>query len=241
MTKFLTGILATTIIFLICILSNNLADALKSTDYQFEETSLGGIGLTDTASPDYQAATSGGIIGFGTSADSTMQVHAGHETTNDPALSFAIDSPNVSFGSFSPSTTAVATSSFQVSDYTSYGYVVELLGSSPTNSSGHALTTMSTTGISQTGIEQFGINLVANTSPTSFGANPNNGQFGFGSASSNYATTNNFRYVSGDNIALAPKSSGMTIYTVSYIVNVSSLTPGGQYTGDQTIICTGTY
>jgi hypothetical protein len=100
---------------------------------------------------------------------------------------------------------------------------------------------MSTTGPSQAGVEQFGLNLVANTSPVSLGANPNHGQFGVGSAATNYATTNNYRFVSGETIASAPKSSGMTIYTISYIVNVSSLTPGGQYSSNQTVICTGTY
>lgn len=241
MLKFLIGISAIMVLLFWFTIPVNLVDALKSADYQFEETSLGGVGLTNTASPDYQASESGGILGFGTSADSTMQIKAGHETTNDPALSFAIDTPNVSFGIFSPSTTAVATSSFQVSDYTSYGYVVGIYGSPPTNISGHSIAAMSTSGTSHTGIEQFGINLVANTSPSSFGSNPNNGQFGSGSAESNYATANNFLYVNGDTVASAPKSSGMTIYTISYIVNVSSLTPGGQYTTGQTIICTGTY
>jgi hypothetical protein len=85
------------------------------------------------------------------------------------------------------------------------------------------------------------MNLVANTSPISFGANPDHGQFGFGSASTNYGTANNFRFVNGETIASAPKSSGQTIYTISYLVNVNSLTPGGNYTSSQTLICTGTF
>jgi hypothetical protein len=241
MPRLLAGICATILFFFCYILSVNLVYALKSTDYQFVETSLGGVGARNTASTNYQASTSGAILGFGTSADATMQIKAGNETTNDPALSFAIDSPSVSFGSFSPTTTAVATSSFQVSNYTSYGYVVGIYGSTPTNVGGHSITAMSTTATSQTGVEQFGINLVSNSSPSSFGANPNNGQFGYGTAASNYSTANNFRYVNGDTIASAPKSSGLTIYTISYIVNVSSLTPGGQYSTGETIICTGTY
>jgi hypothetical protein len=100
------------------------------------------------------------------------------------------------------------------------------------------LTTAST---SQTGVEQFGVNLVANTLPVSVGANPNNGQFGFGEAATNYNTSNSYRYVSGEAIAKAPKSSGLTTYTLSYLVNVDSLTPGGQYTSNQTLVVTGTY
>jgi len=55
------------------------------------------------------------------------------------------------------------------------------------------------------------------------------------------ATTNEYRYVSGETIAFAPKDSGKTTYTMSYIINVNSFTPPGQYTTDQTLVVTGTY
>jgi len=223
-----------------CLVFTQCADALKSTNYQFQETSLGGIGITNTQSANYKAGTSGAILGFGNSASSSFQINAGNTTTNDPALGFAVTSASANFGTFSAGTPATATSSFQVLDYTSYGYVVQIIGNPPSHGS-HTLAAMSSTGPSQTGIEQFGINLVANTSPISLGANPDHGQFGIGSATSNYGTANNYRYVSGDTIASAPKSSGLTIYTISYIVNVASTTPGGQYGSTQTIICTGTY
>jgi hypothetical protein len=240
MRKVVAGLSIVTVCVSCFVASATFADPLKSTNYEFEETALGGVGTSSTQSANYQAAASGGILGFGNSADSTMQVNAGNTTTNDPALSFAIIAPNVGLGNFSPSTPAVATSTFEVSDYTSYGYVVQALGNAPSNGS-HTIATMSSTGPSQAGVEQFGINLVANTSPVSLGANPNHGQFGSGSAATNYGTANNYRYVSGETIASAPQSSGLTIYTISYIVNVNSLTPGGQYTSSQTIVCTGTY
>jgi hypothetical protein len=216
------------------------ADTLKSNDFQFVENALGGNSVLDTHSPDFQADTSAGILGIGNSASTTFQINAGNTTTNDPALAFAVTSPNVGFGDFSPGTTATATSSFQVVDYTSYGYVVQIFGNPPAHGS-HTISAMTVTNLSQTGIEQFGMNLVANTLPTSLGLNPNHGQFGVGSAASGYGTLNNYTYNSGDTIASAPKSSGQTIYTISYIINVSSLTPGGDYTGGQTILCTGTY
>lgn len=212
----------------------------KSTNYELDESVLGGSGLTQESSNNFQAGESIGDLGIGNSASSNFQLNAGYTTTNDPALLFAIDSASASFGAFSPSTTATSTASFEVSDYTSYGYAVQILGNAPSNG-GHTLATMSATAPSQIGIEQFGINVVANTSPIAFGANPNNGQFGNGAAAANYTTANNFRYVSGETIATAPKSSGVTIYTISYIVNVTSLTPGGQYTSSQTLVCTGTF
>ena len=216
------------------------AQTLKSTNYQFVEPSLGGSGLLDTQSANFQAASSSGVLGVGNLASSTFQFNAGRLTTGDPALTFAVNNTNVDFGAFSAGTTAVATSTFEVINYTSYGYIVQILGTEPQNGS-HSIDAMTAAEPSQVGIEQFGINLVANTSPVSLGANPDHGQFGFGSATANYGTPNNYRYVSGETIASAPESSGKTIYTISYIVNVSSLTPGGKYVGRQTVVCTGTY
>jgi hypothetical protein len=217
------------------------ADPLRSSNYQFQETSLGGTGLFNSQSANYQTAgTAGGILGLGNSASSNFQINAGNITTKDPVLAFAISNSSASFGNFSAGSAATATTTFQVIDYTSYGYVVIVAGAPPSNGA-HTLPGMSSTGPSQAGTEQFGLNLVANTSPISFGANPDHGQFGFGSASSNYGTPNNYRFVNGETIVSAPKSSGQTIYTISYIVNVNSLTSGGAYNGNQTLICIGTY
>jgi hypothetical protein len=178
------------------------ADPLRSNNYQFQETSLGGTGLYSSQSANYQTAgTAGGILGLGNSASTNYQVNAGNITTDNPELSFSIDSYNANFGNFSAGTAATATATFSVIDYTSYGYVVLVSGNPPSNGS-HTLPGMSTTGASQVGTEQFGMNLVANTSPISFGANPDHGQFGFGSPSGNYGTANNFRYVNGETIAI---------------------------------------
>ncbi|MDB5183114.1 MAG: exported protein of unknown function [Candidatus Saccharibacteria bacterium] len=222
------------------VVTMGVVSALASTNYRISEPSVGGIGTAKTSSPGYQALTSGGIIGFGNSTGTLTQINAGHETTDEPALSFAVASSSVNFGSFSATTTATTTSTFAVLDYTSYGYVVQVLGNAPSNGV-HTIDSMASTGPSTVGVEQFGINLVANTSPSSFGANPDHGQFGFGSASANYGTSNNYRYVSGETVVTGPKSSGVTVYTMSYIINVSSLTQGGIYSADQTILCTATF
>jgi hypothetical protein len=216
------------------------ADSLKSPNYQFVEQSLGGSGSVGSQSANYQSIQATGILGVGGSTSTSFQVKAGNVTTNDPALAFAVTSGTISFGNFSPGTAATATGTFQVLDYTSYGYIVQIIGNPPSYGA-HTLAAMATTAVSQVGIEQFGINTVANTLPTSLGANPDNGSFGFGQAATNYNTSNNYRYVSGDTIALGPKSSGLTNYTISYIINVSDLTPGGTYTSGQTLLCTGTY
>lgn len=211
-----------------------------SPHYRFDESTLGGSGLTSEASPSYQAGEVIGDLAIGNSASSNYQINSGYDTTSDPALAFYVDTSGANFGSFSPAQAAVATSTFEVSDYTSYGYVVQIMGNPPTNGS-HIITPMSTNNPSMAGVEQFGIDLVANTSPVNVGADPDHGLFGVGNAATNYNAPNSYRYVSGETIAIGPKSSGITTYTISYLVNVSSLTPGGIYTSHQTLVCTGTY
>jgi hypothetical protein len=218
-----------------------MADPLVSPHYEFTEQSIGQSGLYGSASANYQSDQAIGILGLNTSASTNLQVQAGNITTGDPALTFIVNSPSVNFGNFSASTATTATATFQVIDYTSYGYIVQVYGNPPAHYTGHTLAAMATAGPSVADTEQFGINVVANTSPVSLGANPDNGQFGFGQAAPGYNTSNTYKYVSGDTIAQGPKSSGNTTYTMSYIVNVNELTPGGVYTGGQTLICTATY
>jgi hypothetical protein len=110
------------------------ADPLRSSNYQFQETSLGGTGLFNSQSTNYQTAgTAGGILGLGNSASSNFQINAGNITTKDPVLAFAISNSSANFGNFSAGTAATATSAFQVIDYTSYGYVVIVSGDAPSN------------------------------------------------------------------------------------------------------------
>jgi hypothetical protein len=220
--------------------SSVAAETLQSPNYKFDESTLGAGGLIQSSSANYQSSSSTGDLGVGNSASSGYQINAGSQTTNDPTLSFSVNTINANFGSFTASSATVTTATFSVTNYTSYGYVAQIVGNPPT-SGGHTIAPLATSSSSQSGIDQFGINLVANTLPISVGANPDNGGFGYGTAEPNYATSNQYRYVSGEAIASAPKSSGTTNYTITYLVNVGSLTPGGKYTSNQTIIVTGTY
>ena len=227
-------------VLLICVPSFVAAEVPKSTNYQFDETSIGSGGMLQSSSTSFSVTDGVGDIGIGNSSSSNFNLIAGSHTTHDPTLAFIVNQATP-FGIFSATSTATSTATFSVLNYTSYGYVVQIYGNPPSHN-GHVIHAMDITGTSQPGIEQFGINLVANTSPKSFGANPDNGLFGFGSvAGTEYAAANNFRYVSGEVIAAAPKESGQTNYTISYIVNVASLTPGGTYSSNQSLIVTGTY
>lgn len=227
------------ILFLVSPLSIVSAES-KSTNYQLEESAIGTSDSAESSSTSFTSTSAAGALSVGDATSTTYNVSTGTKTTPDPYLSFTFIKSFAEFDTFSPTLAATSTASFSVADYTSYGYSVQLIGS-PLSNGSHTITSMSSTDISKPGIEQFGINLVANTSPSNFGANPDNGLFGFGEVTGNYSTPDSYRFVSGESIAIAPKSSGITIYTISYIVNVASITPGGQYSSDQTLIVTGTY
>jgi hypothetical protein len=219
-------------------------DVPTSTNYRFDETSVGVSSMLESNSANFRATSGAGDTGIGNSGSANFQTESGSNTTPDPNLTFSMTSSAAGFGTFSPTAPRTATTTFSVTNYTSFGYVVQIAGPPPSYGS-NQIDPMSVNAPSQPGIEQFGINVVANTSPVSFGANPQNGTapntFGFGQADPNYGTPNQFRYVSGETIAQAPKSSGKTDYTISYLVNVTPLTPGGTYGADQTLIVTGTY
>ena len=217
-----------------------IVEAQASNNYRFSETSVGGTGVMNTQSTSFQTLGSAGVLGIGNSVGTGFQAFAGTVTTGDPALSFAITDSTADFTPFSAAAASTATTTFEIINYTSYGYVVQIQGNPPTKGAS-VIDAMGATGPSQVGTEQFGINLVANTSPVSVGSNPDQGLFGFGVAANNYNTPNNYRFVDGETIASAPKSSGRTVYTISYLVNVNALTPGGQYSANQTLIVIGTY
>jgi hypothetical protein len=220
-----------------------LADTpLKSTNYQITESVLGAGGLSLQSSANYQTNGSVGDIAIGNSGANTtnpFQTNSGYTTTGDPALTFIVNTTSINFGALSNASTATQTATFSVIDYTSYGYNVIVLGSTPSYGS-HNLANISTATTSSVGTEQFGMNLEANTSPTTFGANPSGGSAN-ALAALGYNTANNYQYNSGDTIATSTSSSGQTNFTASYIANASATTPAGSYSGSLSFICVGSY
>lgn len=237
-------ILGTLFIAIFAVLATpTLALALSSGSYQIQEDFIGGGGNTRSQSANYQAQDSIGGAAAGDAGGTAYKTQSGAQTTSDPTLTVSVDTTSVNLGSLSTSLTRTGTATFSVLNYTSYGYIVQILGSPPDNGA-HALTGLTTPTASASSNEQFGINLKANTSPATFGAEPQeipDNTFSFGVAASGYNTANVYKYVSGNTIASAPKSSGKTTYTISYIANVSNNTPGGSYSGKQTLVVTGTY
>lgn len=217
-----------------------------SDDYRIDESFIGPGSNLESNSTNYstEAGQSAvGSTGAVESASDTFQTQGGSETTDDPRLRCELDAAALNFGAFSIGATSTATATFRVLNYTSYGYNVSIIGDAP-KIGDYELTPLTSNAGPAVGQEQFGINLVANTDPVIFGAFPvqvPDSDFSFGDAAPSYASPDNYRYVEGETIASAPKSSGQTNYTISYIVNIATTTPGGTYSGDQVILCTGTY
>jgi hypothetical protein len=217
-----------------------ISHALQSANYRFDESTIGTNTLFESSSTNYTGTSAFGDLNVGTASSTNYQLQAGSQTSGDPALTFSIDNSTANFGSFSATESTVSTATFSVINYTSYGYVVQITGDAPTNGA-HVIDPLPSATAPMTGTEQFGINLVANTLPSSIGANPDNGDFGFGEVEDDYDDPNVYRFVSGDIIASAPQSSGETSYTITYLVNVEALTPGGRYDANQSLVVTGTY
>ena len=154
------------------------------------------------------------------------------------ALSFAVNTSNVTMSpALSDTTTATGLATFDVElGCSDLGYVVTIDGGAPSSGS-HTLANLATPTASLIDTEQYGLNLVANTVP-SIGVGPSGG---IGQAASGYDTTDQFKYVSGDVIAEAITYSAQTTFTVSFIANVTSTTPAGDYGTIHTLICTATY
>lgn len=219
------------------------ATAINSPGYQIQEDFIGDGGSNDAASSHYGSQESIGAPAIGAAAGNVYGTQSGATTTNDPTLSFSVNAASVNLGALSSSTTKTGTASFSVSNYTSYGYVVQILGNPPDNGA-HALSAMNPAATSVVGTEQFGINLVANTIPITFGANPQqipDNSFSFGNAANGYSTPNLYKYIPGDVIATSTKSSGKTTFTISYMTNIANNTQQGSYSGNQILVATGTY
>lgn len=216
----------------------------SSPDYQLSEVYFGSGGQLNACSTDFCSKQSGGELTVGNSKSTNFQAQGGFNTNRDPYIQMVVSNTTHNLGTITPASTATATASFSISTYLAHGYVV-VNGSSPPTNGTYTMNALSTPTASTPGSEQFGINLVANTIPTTFGANPtytpSSGSFSYGIVDSNYNIPNEFMYSKGSTIALSTQSTSYTNYTISYIFNVSHTTPGGTYTFNHVLIATGTY
>lgn len=217
----------------------------SSANYSVDQVFMGAGGELSPCSAHFCSKQTAGEIAAGNTAGTAFKAQAGFNTDRNPYIAFSVASSSTDLGTISSLGTATATGTFAVKTYLASGYVVTLASDPPTNvSSGYILHAPSTASTSTVGVEQFGINLVANTSPTSFGAPPvqvPDNTFSFGTVASGYNSPDHYKYVKGDTIATSAKSSGETDYTISFIYNIDNLTPDGTYIYKGVLVATSTY
>lgn len=225
------------------------AQQSSSTNYAVDEIFMGPGGSSDVSSPNYSARATVGDTALpqnseGNADSNNNQSYGGNTTTDVPELELTLNQQSIDMGVLSPSAASTGTATFSVRTYLASGYVVYSIGNPPTATSGRSLAALTNGGTSSPGTEQFGINLVGNSNPV-VGSNPTqtpDNTFSFGTVANNYAIANTFRYNSGEAVAQSNSSSGVTTYTISYLVNINpTTTPAGQYIFKHSIVVTSTY
>jgi hypothetical protein len=218
-----------------------------STNFQTNEFQFGVGGDLDASSTNYKASTSAGGTAVGNVSSTNYGAYSGFLTPNEPFLELGIDTSTVNLGTLDTTTAKTGTALFHVRTYVNSTYTVQTISQPPTSTgpNSHTLAAMTTLAASSPGTEQFGINLVANTSPTTFGANPApypDGTFASGVAATGYGTANQYQYNAGDTIATSSGNGwGLTNYTISYIANIKSITPAGSYSMVHDLVVVATY
>ena len=225
--------------------STTHAQQSSSTNYSVNELIFGSGGSIDPTSANYSALATIGESAVGNLSSTNFQAYGGFQTTDVPFIEMSTGGETVDFGVLDDVTTGTGTATFSVRTYLASGYSVTSYGGPPSTDGGAAsVTNLATQTASSQGDSQFGFNLVANTSPSSFGANAvqvPDGTFSFGAANGNYDDANQYRYNAGDQIAFSNSSSGQTDYTIAYIMNVGPLEPAGLYEMSHAIVATSTY
>lgn len=242
-TKYLAALILITVSVLV-LPASVLAAQSSSSNYQVNEVFFGSGGELNACSTAYCSKQSAGDLAVGKTSSNSYKAQAGFNTDRTPYIEFTVSNTNVNLGTLNATSTKTATATFSVKAYLAHGYDVVNASDPPTNNS-YTMQALAIPTASSVGSEQFGINLVANTIPSIPGSadptySPDN-TFSFGQVAADYSSTNLFKYAKNDTVAFSTASTSFTTYTVSYLFNVSQVTPGGTYTLQHVLVATGTY
>ncbi len=144
---------------------------------------------------------------------------------------------SVSLGILTTSSTGAGTSQIGVTTNAGSGYNITINGTTLTSGANTIAALTSPTTSSQ-GTAQFGVNLRSNSSP-SIGVDPAGA--GTAAPTTNYNTVNSYTFNNADQIATSSGSDNFRLFTVSYIANITPVTPPGTYSTTLTYICTATF
>lgn len=143
----------------------------------------------------------------------------------------------IDLGILSANTTKASTSQFAVSTNDPTGYVVSVHGTTMT-SGNNIIPANTSPSSSSRGSSQYGINLRANSQPA-IGNEPSG--VGTGVVEPNYSIPNRFYFVPNTLIASSSLPTDFTVFTASYIVNVSGAQPSGVYSTTSSYTATAAF
>jgi len=222
------------------------AQTPSSPNFQVPEASFNTGSSIDSASASYSGRFSAGdlAVGFGSSTNYTAI--PGSITPSEEYLEIVVQSSNIDLGILDPTTTGLGSGNFYVRSYINGKYVVQTASTSLISESGEEIDPLDPAAAPTQGNEEFGINLVENTTEAT-GLDPSpdpDTNFANGIAATGYDTDGTFKYAQGDIIARSSPTGlawGRTYFTVSYMANVSSITPAGLYSVDHDIVLVSTF
>ncbi len=213
----------------------------SSGSYKIDESSFSSGSNIESSSASYTGRTSAGNLGVGNAESVTYQSYAGYITPEEEYVELVVPLSVIDMGIIEPGTPGTGTATFTARAYLNDVYVIVSPRDSPTLEGGTEMIDPITTAAAfDANAEQFGMNLVANTSPVVQGANPAlqpNSTFAYGEAATGYDTADLYQYNQGDIIAQSvDRGYGETQYTISYIMNVTAVTPAGRYVMEQDLV-----
>lgn len=185
-------------------------------------TSSSGFALNDSFGEPVQGMSS---------SSGNYSVNAGFIASERDAvisLSFPTDA-SLPFGELTLGSTAFSAHTMTINYTGDRGYDLYIRNDAPARIGGTEMITPigHTPAGSLTSTSQYGINLAANTVPAIVGSAPEGGS---GQVNASYLVPNSYAFLKDDVIAYAVGSAGATLYTVTAIMNFSSITPAGSYT-----------
>lgn len=143
----------------------------------------------------------------------------------------------INFGNLSTNHSSSATSQSLVATNAVNGYTLVITGTSLT-SGNNVIPALTASDISRPGTSQFGLNLRANSDPAT-------GQDvsgpGAGQPTASYDTPDRYLFVSGDTVAGSAAPEDFRKYTSTYVVNISSGQPVGDYASTISYVATANF
>lgn len=204
--------------------------------------SSGGDELSASANFGIQDTIGESLILSSTSTSDNFGIKAGfREMYVDSYVTLSLGSASLDLGALSPTETKFGSHTMTVETDAVNGFTVTLSGNSLVRAggldeiNGIGLTAQS----SSIGAKQFGLNLVANATPA-VGADPS-GSAPIGSVASQYNEADKFAFLSNSAVATSSAPINSTVYTVSYIANISGDVPNGNYATELTYEATVNY